>query len=146
MVNSNGSMTRWPDDPILKGGTAMRVPRYLTVLTPAILIAGLAVSALVQAQAPPSAYHEFKITAKNWEFDPSVITVKKGEKVRLYITALDHDHGIKIPAYDIDQMLPKGTTATIEFTADKAGTFEFKCSVYCGKGHRRMKGQLVVEE
>lgn len=86
------------------------------------------------------------MVAKNFEFDPSVITVKKGEKVRLFITSRDHDHGIKIQGYDIDQMLPKGSTSTIEFTADKAGTFEFKCSVYCGRGHRRMKGKLVVEE
>jgi cytochrome c oxidase subunit II len=124
----------------------MRMQRYLTVLAPAILLAGLAGAALARGQAPSSGYHEFKMTAKNWEFDPNVITVKKGEKVRLFITAFDHNHGFKIPAYDIDQMIPKGSTATIEFTADKAGTFEFKCSVYCGKGHRRMKGTLVVEE
>jgi cytochrome c oxidase subunit 2 len=33
---------------------------------------------------------------------------------------------------------------TVEFVADKAGTFTFSCSVYCGKGHRGMKGELVV--
>ena len=116
------------------------------ILALGLIVTCLAVTARAAAQTPPPRYHEFKMIAKNWEFDPSVITVKKGEKVRLFITALDHDHGIKIPAYDIDQMLPKGSTATIEFTADKAGTFEFKCSVYCGRGHRKMKGQLVVEE
>jgi cytochrome c oxidase subunit 2 len=120
--------------------------QYLAISLLAALMTCLLHAASAAAQTSPSTYHEFKITAKNWEFDPSVITVKKGEKVRLFITALDHDHGIKIPAYDIDQMLPKGSTATIEFTADKAGTFEFKCSVYCGRGHRKMKGQLVVEE
>lgn len=103
-------------------------------------------AARAAGQAASSGYHEFHITAKNFEFDPDVITVKKGEKVRLFITAADHDHGIKIQGYDIDQVLKKDSTATIEFTADKAGTFEFKCSVYCGKGHRRMKGKLVVEE
>ena len=81
-----------------------------------------------------------------YEFDPGVITVRKGEKVRLIITATDRDHGIMIEGYDINQELKKGDPATIEFTADKAGTFEFKCSVPCGKGHRRMKGKLVVEE
>jgi cytochrome c oxidase subunit 2 len=95
---------------------------------------------------PSPGYHEFTMTAKNYEFDPSVITVKKGEKVRLFITATDRDHGIKIQGYDIDQVLKKGSTATIEFTASKAGTFEFKCSVYCGMGHHKMKGKLVVEE
>ena len=116
-----------------------------------ILVLG-AVALCVSASAPaagqstPAGVHEVTMTAKNYEFEPSVITVKKGEKVRLMITATDRDHGIKIDGYDINQELKKGDPATIEFTADKAGTFEFKCSVYCGLGHRKMKGKLVVEE
>ena len=106
----------------------------------------LAGAALAGGQATSSGYHEFTMTAKNYEFDPGVITVKRGEKVRLLITATDRDHGIQIKDYDINQVLKKGATATVEFTADKAGTFEFKCSVYCGMGHRKMKGKLVVEE
>ena len=106
----------------------------------------LAGTAWAAGQATPANVHEFTMTAKKYEFDPGVITVKKGEKVRLIITATDRDHGIKIEGYDINQVLKKGDPTTIEFTADKAGTFEFKCSVYCGKGHRKMKGKLVVEE
>ena len=106
----------------------------------------LAGTPLAAGQANPSGVHEFTMTAKKYEFDPSAITVKKGEKVRLIITATDRDHGIKIEGYDINQELKKGDPTTIEFTADKAGTFEFKCSVYCGMGHRKMKGKLVVVE
>jgi cytochrome c oxidase subunit 2 len=106
----------------------------------------LAAASPVAAQTPPSGVHEITMTAKNYEFDPGIITVKKGEKVRLIITATDRDHGIKIQGYDIDQELKKGDPTTIEFTADKAGEFEFKCSVFCGMGNRKMKGKLVVEE
>jgi cytochrome c oxidase subunit 2 len=120
--------------------------RCSSILVLGAFLTCLAGTALGAGQAASSGYHEFTMTAKNYEFDPSVITVKKGEKVRLFITATDRDHGIKIQGYDIDQVLKKGSTATIEFTADKAGTFEFKCSVYCGMGHRKMKGKLVVEE
>jgi cytochrome c oxidase subunit 2 len=117
-----------------------------SILVLGALMACLAGTAVAAGQAASSGYHEFTMTAKNYEFDPGVITVKKGEKVRLFITATDRDHGIKIQGYDIDQVLKKGSTATIEFTASKAGTFEFKCSVYCGMGHHKMKGKLVVEE
>ena len=115
-----------------------------------ILVAGflgmcLAGPVLAAAEDAP-AYHEFTMTARNYEFDPAVITVKKGEKVRLIITATDREHGIKIEGYDIDQVLKAGAPTIIEFTADKAGTFDFKCSVYCGFGHRKMKGKLVVED
>ena len=109
----------------------------------ALFLVGWAVAA---EQAAPGTVHEITMTAKNYEFDPAVITVKKGDKVRLVITATDRKHGIKIEGYDIDQVLNTGDPTTIEFTADKAGTFEFKCSVYCGMGHRKMKGKLVVEE
>lgn len=118
----------------------------VSILALGALVACLAFTSLAAGQATPSGYHEFTMTAKEFEFDPDVITVKKGEKVRLIVTATDRDHGIKIDALDINQVLKKGDTEIIEFTADKAGTFEFKCSVYCGKGHRRMKGKLVVEE
>jgi len=120
--------------------------RCSSILVLGAFLTFLAGTALAAGQAPSSGYHEFTMTAKNYEFDPSVITVKKGEKVRLFITATDRDHGINIQGYDIDQVLKKGATATIEFTASKAGTFEFKCSVYCGMGHHKMKGKLVVEE
>ncbi|HEY6291639.1 MAG TPA: cupredoxin domain-containing protein [Terriglobia bacterium] len=85
------------------------------------------------------------MTAKKYEFDPAVITVKQGDQVKLVITATDRDHGIKLAAYDIDQRLEKGVPTTVEFRADKAGTFPFECSVVCGIGHHRMKGKLVVE-
>ena len=96
-----------------------------------------------QAAAPR--VHEITMTAKKYEFDPNMIKVKKGELVRLIITAVDREHGIKIEGYDINQVLKKGDPTTIEFTADKVGTFEFKCSVFCGLGHGRMKGKLIVE-
>ena len=113
-----------------------------SILALGAVVACLAGTALAAGQATSSGYHEFTMTAKNYEFDPGVITVKKGEKVRLIITATDHDHGFKLDAFDINQVLKKGDTEIIEFTANKAGTFEFKCSVYCGKGHRKNEGQV----
>ena len=65
--------------------------------------------------------------------------------MRLVITATDRDHGFKLESHGIDQKLVKGNPATIEFVASKAGTFKFQCSEFCGLGHRRMKGTLIVE-
>jgi cytochrome c oxidase subunit 2 len=88
---------------------------------------------------------EIKMTAKKYRFDPKEITVKQGDQVRLIITALDRDHGFKLEAYGINQKLAKGNPTTIEFTASKPGTFQFQCSDFCGLGHMKMKGKLVVE-
>ena len=120
--------------------------RCSSILTLGALVTCLAGTALAAGQATSAGFHEFTMTAKKYEFDPSLITVKKGEKVRLIITATDRDHGFKLDAFEINQVLKKGDTEIIEFTANKVGTFEFKCSVYCGKGHHGMKGKLVVEK
>jgi cytochrome c oxidase subunit 2 len=89
---------------------------------------------------------EINITAKQWEFVPSTITVKKGDTVRITATSVDVAHGLSIPEYGINQRLEPNVPVTVEFVADKSGTFGFRCSVMCGEGHRSMTGQLIVEE
>jgi cytochrome c oxidase subunit 2 len=86
-----------------------------------------------------------KITAVKYDFDPNLVRAKKGEHVKLVITALDRDHGFKLEAFHVDQRLPKGVAVTVEFVADQSGTFLFQCSVFCGMGHKKMKGQLIVD-
>jgi cytochrome c oxidase subunit II len=90
--------------------------------------------------------HEIQVTLRKYEFSPGSLRVRKGEQVRLILAAVDHDHGFKLDDFDLNQKVLKGTTVVVEFTADKAGTFQFRCSSVCGLGHRGMKGTLVVEE
>ena len=90
--------------------------------------------------------HEIQVTLRKYEFSPGSLRIRKGEQVRLVMTAVDHDHGFKLDDFDINQKVPRGTTVVVKFTADKAGTFQFRCSNVCGFGHRNMKGTLVVEE
>lgn len=131
----------------------MDQPKGTNRIKSAWIVAGLlifAAAAAAQDAAPAAGGAgqsvEMKVTAKKYEFEPNVITVKKGQPVKLVITAIDHDHGFKLEAFNIDQKLKKGDPTTIEFTPDKAGTFPFECSVFCGFGHKKMKGKLVVEE
>jgi cytochrome c oxidase subunit 2 len=109
----------------------------------------LAAAAALSASAPripaQTAVNEIKVTARKYEFSPSVIKVRSGDRVRLVITAVDHDHGFKLAAFQIGRPLKKGEQTAVEFTADQAGTFPFECSHFCGFGHKRMKGELVVE-
>lgn len=110
----------------------------------AVLLGGVLAGA-AQTPASQRVVREIHMTAKRFQFDPSVIVVHKGDRVKLIITAVDHDHGIALPAFGIKQKLKKGVAVTIVFDANKTGVFPFHCSVFCGLGHRRMKGQLVVK-
>jgi cytochrome c oxidase subunit II len=88
---------------------------------------------------------EFSMIAKKWEFEPSKITVKKGDRVRLSIKSVDVDHGFGLAAFDVNDTLKAGETTVVEFVATKAGTHTFFCSVWCGGGHPHMTGKLIVE-
>ena len=88
---------------------------------------------------------EFKMTAKQFSFSPETMEVNKGDRVKLTVTSVDVPHGISIPEYGINERLNPGEPVTIEFVADKEGTFTAFCSVFCGSGHNRMKGKIIVK-
>ncbi len=80
------------------------------------------------------------IEAKRFEYIPSTVTVKKGDRVKFVITNTDTTHGITIPNLSV------GGIDSFEFTANETGSFPFRCPTMCGQGHRNMTGMLIVEE
>jgi cytochrome c oxidase subunit 2 len=86
----------------------------------------------------------FAMTAKNWEFEPSTITVNKGDLVKINIKSIDVDHGIRLSEFNVNEKLEPNKEVNIEFIADQTGEFTFSCNVFCGEGHSNMKGTLIV--
>jgi len=86
-----------------------------------------------------------EVKARQFEFEPSTIVVKQGEKVRLKVTSQDVAHGFAVEDLEINRELPPNETQQIEFKAEDAGRHHFHCSVYCGEGHDEMHGQLVIK-
>jgi rhodanese-related sulfurtransferase len=88
---------------------------------------------------------EISVIAKKFEFLPGKITVNRGVPVKIYLTSVDVDHGFAVSEFKIDKTVKKGEVAIVKFNPDKAGEFNMYCSVYCGMGHGRMKGKLIVQ-
>ena len=84
--------------------------------------------------------------ASSWAFTPNSITLKRGEKVTLELTGVSGDHGIGIPDLGINQKFSAGETVSVAIPTDKTGSFNFRCNVPCGQGHRDMTGTIVIEE
>ena len=105
---------------------------------------------MLPAAGAPSATEvteRFEVTASRYRFDPARIEVKQGEIVELVLRSVDTDHGLAIKAYGVKVAIPKGGEAVgVSFVASRVGTFPIECSEYCGSGHKRMKGELVVTE
>jgi len=68
------------------------------------------------------------------KFSPNEITVNKGDKVRIKITNIKGTHDFKIDEFGVYTETPLNQEMTVEFIADKSGSFEY----YCTKpGHRQ---------
>ncbi len=78
-------------------------------------------------------------------FQPDVIRVKKGEKVKIVVESMDVTHGFAVKGLGIDLgMIEPGEKKVIEFVADKEGVYVFRCTVMCSPMHNFMKGTIVV--
>jgi len=109
----------------------------------ALLLFGV-VSALAD---PVLAVETKKITvlAKKYEFIPSRIELKAGEPVEITFESEDVKHGFTVKSLDVEKVtFEKGQPATLRFTPGKPGTYAFKCAKFCGMGHGKMKGEIVV--
>ncbi|MDQ0116688.1 cupredoxin domain-containing protein [Paenibacillus harenae] len=80
------------------------------------------------------------VNAANFEFDPPDIKLNAGDKVTITLKNDTGNHGLEIPDFDVN--LKNGESAT--FTVDKAGSYDFHCSIQCGSGHADMVGKLTV--
>ncbi len=89
---------------------------------------------------------EFEIIAKQWSFEPSIIEVNKGDRVKLNLESVDVAHGFALFDFEVIEFLEPGKTTKVEFIANKVGEFDFFCNVYCGKEHGSMGGKLIVNE
>jgi heme/copper-type cytochrome/quinol oxidase subunit 2 len=113
-----------------------------------------------RAVEPPP--RSIAMTAKDFEFDPAVIHMKVGEKVRLQVISIDRTHGLHVSAFPDGAKantppglafifgedcfkLKKGESVPVDIEATEPGTYSFRCCKECGTGHKRMKGQIIVD-
>ncbi len=70
--------------------------------------------------------------------NPPTIVVPLGEKVRYTITSNDVVHGFWVPAFMIQMQNLPGVTNSLEFTANKLGSYPGRCNILCGRNHSQM--------
>jgi cytochrome c oxidase subunit II len=116
------------------------IARYLLVI---ILCLAAYEKPPIHAQEQPRV---IEIHAKRFSFSPAQITLTKGEKVTLALTADDTTHGLSIPDLGVNVTLTKGKVTNVEVTPQQAGTFQGMCSHFCGVGHGSMVFSVVVKD
>jgi plastocyanin len=110
------------------------------------------------AQQPPQAegpqLREFSLVIFHTRYEPASFTVNQGDTVRLLARTSSgtesHMHGVTIDEYGINELVISSSQAkTIEFVADRAGTFTIYCKTCWdgpfGTGHPPIQATLSVQ-
>jgi cytochrome c oxidase subunit 2 len=108
--------------------------------------ASLPLSAADNPNSVPNSMRTIQIHAKRYQFEPSMVTLKRGETVKLLLTSEDRTHGFMVKPLGVDTDIEPGKTTEITIRPEKAGTYITICDHYCGLGHNGMKMKIVVEE
>ena len=89
---------------------------------------------------------EFMVKGTEFAFAPATMSVSKGDTVKVTFTnAGKYPHNFTITELNVQgKTIQPGQTDVVTFTADKAGTFKYFCSVP-GHEDKGMVGTLTVQ-
>ncbi len=91
-----------------------------------------------------------------YHWEPMVLVAFKGDTVVLNVSnPRGTIHNLAIPAFGVDTgpLTPRGGKATLEFVADRAGSFPYMCTIpwdhttdpeTCHPDHKYMTGVLLI--
>ena len=99
---------------------------------------------LVEGQDQAPNRREITLTARNYRFTPNRIEVAQDDLVKLTVQSEDVAYSVTIDEYRVSRRVPAGGSTTLEFRADRAGTFAFYSNMTNDSRHSQMKGEMVV--
>lgn len=95
----------------------------------------------IQVSEDEIASGTLEIVASNWKFDKEYYAIRAGEAIELNVNSIEGVHGIEIMNTEYNNIVNDKPT---QITITEPGTYEIRCSVPCGQGHRSMITKLVV--
>jgi heme/copper-type cytochrome/quinol oxidase subunit 2 len=118
----------------------------LLVGTGALLVVGPAVGRLFAQQDGDQAPNrrEFTVTAKDFRFSPNRLEVTQDDLVKLTVRSQDVAYSVTIDEYRMSKRVPAGGETTLEFRADRTGTFPFYSNLTSDARHKETRGEIIV--
>jgi cytochrome c oxidase subunit 2 len=106
-----------------------------------------------QLRNPPPTSLTLNVVAKQWMWkvqhpggqrEINQLHVPAGRPIKLLLTSQDVIHSFFVPAFRIKQDVLPGRYTTLWFEAIKPGEYQLFCAEFCGTGHARMTGSVIV--
>jgi len=134
---------------------------YLICLS---FVAAVVIPLAIQILPAETKTHTISLEAKKYGYSPSRIIVNQGDTILFKPSSLDATHGFLLDGHPLEFIMRKGATflkysweddagnlqsdwdrvSEVEFTADRAGKFTYRCTQTCGNLHPFMSGELIV--
>ena len=141
------------ETPYITGNETLEL---IWTVIPSILLMVIFVYAFVvfrDMRNPPDDATEINVNAKQWlwQFEYyngrktlNELYVQQNRPVKLVMRSDDVIHSFFVPEFRVKQDILGGRYTQLWFTPTKVGTFNLFCAEYCGTGHSKMLGKVVV--
>ena len=141
------------ETPYITGNQTLEI---IWTVIPSILLILLFVYGFVvykEMRTPPKDAVDITVTGKQWLWTfeyyngkktLNELYVRQNRPVRMVMRADDVIHSFFVPAFRVKQDLMPGRYTQLWFTPTKIGTFDIFCAEYCGTGHSKMLGKVIV--
>lgn len=83
------------------------------------------------------------VLARRFEFFPA-LELQVGQTYRLHVSSVDGVHSLVLDGREV--LLVPGQVRILEVTPERPGGLDLRCNEYCGLGHNRMRGDVLVVE
>lgn len=110
----------------------------MTTICRALLLISLLIAPAEARSNAEDPTRTIEIHAHRYAFEPSQITLRKGETVQLKLISDDVPHSLLIPDLGINESTTKSHPGEATLVAKKVGDFHGRCGRFCGSGHGRM--------
>lgn len=89
--------------------------------------------------------HAYLLGTADWRWYP-VLQLKKGQEYYLHVSSDYWQHGFSLLPLNMNFQVLPGYDHVLEITPTRAGEYQIICNEFCGIGHHRMTGKIIVTE
>jgi heme/copper-type cytochrome/quinol oxidase subunit 2 len=104
----------------------------------------LVLALVVATSSSASGQDELEVEASRSGFTPRVLSLKKGETVRLSLSTADEEHCFAVDSLRVEKRIVPGRATKADVTPDRAGSFPFYCCLE--PDNEALRGRIEVTE